>query len=208
MKDMTGKKFGKWIVLHRDYQAKIGTGVHTRWICQCECGQIKSVDGKTIRRGKSTQCTKCKNRKDFKITEEPLYKLLSGMKDRCYNESNGRFARYGGRGICVCEEWLQSYQKFKEWAMENGYIQGHRLTIERIDNDDGYNPNNCRFATYAEQSRNKSNNHYVFIDGKKMILMDALRLAGTPPSTYKTRIKLGWDENDAIWGRNKEAKKE
>lgn len=199
--DMTGQKCGKWTVVRMANSSGESDGGHTKWICECECGNISAVDGKTLRRGNSTQCISCRNKKSKKKTDEPLYRVWRGMKNRCSLTNLTISEDYAGRGIFVCEEWRNSYDTFKKWAIDHGYVEKSRLTIERIDNDAGYSPDNCRFATFLEQSRNKRNNHLVSIDGKEFILKDALCIAKTPYATYKTRIRLGWTEHDAIWGK-------
>src|SRR5699024_6188872 len=99
-----------------------------------------------------------------------LQKVLRNMRYRCYNENNSVYKYYGGKGITICEEWLQSFDNFYHWALLNGYKEG--LSIDRIDVNGPYSPENCRWATMEEQSRNKTNTVLVEYNGKKMTLRE------------------------------------
>ena len=112
------------------------------------------------------------------------------MKRRCNNPKNKRYKVYGGRGIKVCAEWEDSFENFCEWALNSGYSDD--LTIDRIDNDKGYSPDNCRWATAAEQNRNYSRNHMITYNGKTQCLADWADEYGIGRSTIIQRIKRGW----------------
>lgn len=115
-----------------------------------------------------------------------LYKTWDNMKQRCYNPHHSSYARYGGRGITVCNEWKTNYHAFKEWALSHGY-ESH-LTIDRIDNDKGYSPDNCRWLTIQEQQRNRSIRKdaiWVTIDGQRMTLKQAAERTGQKPDTFR-----------------------
>jgi len=118
-----------------------------------------------------------------------LYKVWCAMKERCANPHNKSYRRYGGRGITVCEEWERSFSAFREWAMENGYKD--KLTIDRIDTDVGYSPNNCRFVTTAQQNRNYSRNHLITYNGQTKCLSDWADELGINRATVLFRIKSG-----------------
>ena len=102
------------------------------------------------------QCMNCAEeaRRTHNRTKTPLYKVWTGMKQRCLNTNANRYDRYGGRGIQVCSEWQNSFEVFEKWMLENGYKNG--LTIDRKNNDGNYNPLNCRLCTMAEQNENKT----------------------------------------------------
>lgn len=107
------------------------------------------------------------------LSYDPLFNVLSKMHYRCENENHSEYKDYGGRGITVCEEWaMDNAQAFISWALENGWKKG--LEIDRIDNDKGYSPDNCRFVTRSENCRNKRNNHHVVINGEEMLLCEAI----------------------------------
>lgn len=125
-----------------------------------------------------------------------IYAIWVNMKKRCYNPNHISYKNYGGRGIFVCEQWLNDFQLFRTWAMENGYNE--KLTIDRIDNDGNYYPENCRWATVRQQSNNKRNNYKVTLNGVTKNLTEWVNLYGITYSAMKYRIKIGWSIEDAL----------
>lgn len=117
-----------------------------------------------------------------------IYRIWKAMKTRCLNPNFKRYDRYGGRGIKICDLWMD-FLPFYQWAMSAGYSD--ELSIDRINNDDGYYPENCRWATKSQQRRNYSQNHYVSIDGNIMILTDASKIFEVRPSTFLQKLKYG-----------------
>ena len=112
------------------------------------------------------------------------------MKERCNNPKNKRFKNYGARGIKVCDEWEHSFTKFENWAMANGYKAG--LSIDRIDNDKGYSPENCKWSTYVEQNRNRGNyNRLITYNGKTQCIAAWAEEVGLTDSALRVRIKKG-----------------
>ncbi len=125
-------------------------------IAKCpECKKGYRVVAPNVKNGKSTKCNNCYIRKGnptHKMTRTRIYYVWSSMKKRCINENDKSFSSYGGRGIKVCDEWMEDFSHFYEWAKNNGHQEN--LTIDRIDNDKGYSPKNCRWTTQSVQSRN------------------------------------------------------
>ena len=172
--DLTGKKFGKLEVI----------GVHdtgsrkTYYVCQCDCGNIKVVRADALISGATKSCGCIKKEQDkinltanhkHKMSGTRIYETWQDMKRRCYNKQNARYDRYGGRGITVCDEWLNNFQSFYDWAISNGYSDD--LTIDRIDNDGNYEPSNCRWSTAKEQSNNRGSNINITIGNATKSLM-------------------------------------
>jgi hypothetical protein len=149
--DLTGQRFGRLTVIRQAENDKFG---NICWWCRCDCGKEKAISGHHLRAGQSTSCgcVRIRRRKHGDAGSK-LYQVWANMKQRCLNSRNKRYKDWGGRGITVCKEWLESYDKFKAWAISSGYREG--LSIDRIDNDGDYCPDNCRWATASEQRRNQ-----------------------------------------------------
>lgn len=123
----------------------------------------------------------------------PLYNKWCSMKERCLNPNNSHYNRYGGRGIRVCDDWL-NFDTFRKWCLSNGYSPG--LTIDRIDNNGNYEPSNCRFVTSAVQNRNYSRNHKITHNGKTLCIADWEKETGINRATLLWRIKNGKSEEE------------
>lgn len=190
--DITGKRFGRWTVLSYAGDRK--------WNCRCNCGTERAVDGASLRKGLSTGCLKCHPRGHSKRIhgKQParLYNIWCGIIDRCENLNCHAYPRYGGRGISMCPEWRRSFECFRDWALTNGYAPN--LTIDRRDNDGHYEPNNCRWVTYAEQNRNYSRNRPIQYRGRTVLVCDLAVEVGLPQDILKNRIfRYGWPIEEA-----------
>jgi hypothetical protein len=118
-----------------------------------------------------------------------LYRVWCSMKERCNNPNNKSYSRYGGRGITICEDWMLSFEKFNEWAINNGYSEN--LTIDRKNNNGNYEPSNCRWITISEQNRNYSRNHLITYKGQTKCLSDWADSFGINRTTVAFRLKQG-----------------
>ena len=158
--DLTGRRYGRLTVISERGRRK---DRHILWRCLCDCGNETVVSGTDLRRGRAQSCG-CLQREKAAISpamtlrthgqsKTRLYHTWYGMRYRCNSTNSKDFPNYGGRGITICDEWRNDFAAFRDWAMSNGYRDD--LTIDRIDNDKGYSPDNCRWATIAEQNRNK-----------------------------------------------------
>jgi hypothetical protein len=129
-------------------------------------------------------------------THERLFSIWTGMRERCRNKNHAAYPRYGGRGVSVYEEWDKSYTTFRDWALSHGYKKD--LSIDRIDNDGGYHPLNCRWATMVQQCNNKSNCNYLTLHGERLTTIEWSRKLKIPRSTILNRISRGWSVEDAL----------
>ena len=152
--DMTDKKFSRLLVLKKADKKNN----KMRWLCKCDCGKELIVDGTKLRNGHTKSCgclqkdTIRQMRKTHGYSRTPLYVRWTGIKQRCLNENHTSYDRYGGRGITICEEWLD-YAVFKEWAERNSFEP--ELELDRIDNNKGYEPDNCRWVSKKVNSQNR-----------------------------------------------------
>lgn len=189
--DITGQRFGKWIVLKRSTNSKNGQAC---WLCRCICGRELIIRGSDLRSGNSTKCKHCSvigNKNSFRHGQygTRLYWIWKSMIQRCENLNHIGYKHWGGRGISVYSEWHDAKIFFK-WALINGYKE--ELQIDRIDNDGGYGPGNCRFVTAKEQHRNRRGNRLIKIGNKTKLLCEWVELSGIKRTTLMRRIELGW----------------
>lgn len=124
-----------------------------------------------------------------------LYRIWKAMRSRCNNPNASAYSRYGGRGIKVCKEW-DDFTSFRDWAMRNGYTD--ELTIDRIDNDGSYNPDNCRWATYEQQANNNPHNKVITVDGITDTVARQSARYGVSQYLVYDRLRLGWDAESAL----------
>ena len=197
--DMTGFEFNGCKVIER-------AGSENKravWLCECFCGNRFIERGSRIRNGskKSCGCLWKKKTIDRNTTHNKsrtrLYNIWCGMKARCNNPNNPAYDRYGGRGIKICEEWNNSFENFYDWSKENGYSK--ELTIDRIDNDRGYSPDNCRWADYYIQGRNKRNNKVINYKGKLRTRAEISEMTGLSYGTIRRRVQNKIDLDKPIW---------
>lgn len=222
IKDITGERFGRLTVI------ELTSKRHNRcaiWLCRCDCGNFTEVQGSYLRNGETRSCgclhdeLAAERGKTANLTHggyyDRLHRVWSGMLTRCRNSNHPEFHRYGGRGITVCAEWEKSYQAFKEWAYSHGYEDKApymECTIDRIDFDGNYCPENCRFISSKEQNRNLSTNRNITVGGQTKCIAGwaeilcispgaiygAERFRGIPPEAY---IKYRLEHKDAHYVR-------
>lgn len=200
-KDETGNIYGRLAVI-KEVGRKRGAVL---FLCECECGNKKEITGGDLRSGKVKSCGCYKKEylsKEYTthgLKKHRIYNIYHGMVDRCTNSENANFYRYGGRGIKVCDEWLNEESgllAFYEWSLSNGYDE--KLTIDRIDNDGNYEPSNCRWITFKKQQNNKSTNHYVEINGETKTLKEWSEIYQISYATIFQRLKRGWSDVEAV----------
>lgn len=163
-----GKKFGRITVLGVPFHA--GKGLKVHFVGQCECGTVKLFDANHVTGGRSRSCgclsseVTTKKNLTHGQTRTRLYRVWEAMKYRCGSEHCTRFDDYGGRGIAVCDEWRDSFEAFRDWAFASGYTDD--LTIDRIDVNGNYEPDNCRWVDMVTQMRNTRRAKYVTAFGE------------------------------------------
>lgn len=190
--DITGQTINNWYVIKEAGRTKLNS---ITYLCRCLlCGDEKIVDGHTIRKGTSKSCGCWKSiKKEYARTRDRLYGIWLGIKKRCYNPKCKEYIRYGGRGIIMCDEWKNDYDVFKEWAYDHGYdINAPRgaCTIERLDVNGNYSPDNCTWCTVKEQNNNKRDNVFVTYNNETHTLSQWSEIVGIKPSTLRQRINV------------------
>lgn len=189
-----GDRYGRLTVIERT------DGVR-RWICRCDCGNVITVCQDHLRSGHIRSCgclrkeLTSKRVKRHGDSHTQLHNKWCEMNSRCNFTHGDRYGYYKGRGIRVCEEW-KSYEAFKEWSLKNGWEPG--LSLDRIDNDGPYSPDNCRWVPFKQQCRNRSTNVKITIGGETHILTEWLEMYNVSKHTYYSRLHMGWNQIDAI----------
>lgn len=203
MSDLVGKRIGKLLVLSKTTVKKYtkkGTWNISAYVCLCDCGNKKTLRRDYLISGRAKSCgcyraeaaanaTRTHGKSKGSKNHHPLYDVWSSMIQRCHNKNVKGYGLYGGRGITVCDKWLKDFENFYKWSMANGYRKG--LSIDRINNNEGYSPENCRWTTSYEQSRNKRTNITIEFQGKRQCLQDVADSLGVNRSTLNYRYKHG-----------------
>lgn len=199
VRDLKGMKFGKLTVIELDsLHGKIGAS----WKCLCECGNTTIARMKHLTYGntKSCGCLKKELGTIFDIDDNKesyrIYHIWNGMKSRCYSKNNDSYHNYGGRGIEICNEWLNDFMSFYNWAINNGY--SNELSIDRIEVNGNYEPSNCRWATDKEQQNNRRNNLHVTINGVTKTGAQWEDEYDLARGSVGKRISIGWSGEDLL----------
>lgn len=198
-KDLTGAKIGFLEVLKRadDYVYSSGRK-ETMWLCRCKCGNEVLVHvGNLHKHGTvSCGCSKVKRLTKHGMADTRIDIIYRGMKQRCYDSGAANYCNYGGRGIKICDEWLNNKQSFFEWAEYNGYSDS--LSIDRIDVNGDYSPENCRWVTQKVQSNNRRDNVMIEHNGMLKTVAEWSSEFGIPYQTIYSRLRAGWSVADAL----------
>lgn len=200
--DIKGQVFGRLTVLERD---SFVNG-KTRWLCGCKCGKQVSVIGQLLRNGRTKSCGCLRSDRAAEtarkhggyVGRKPTrtMRVWKNMIQRTCNPNCPMYSRYGGAGISVCESW----QTFEGFIADMGEAP-NGLTLERIDNGKGYGPNNCKWATYAEQNRNKANSKKLTLNGRTQVAADWIAELGLTHDQVYKRIRRGWSDEEVLLGR-------
>ena len=192
--DLTGQRFGRLIVIKRADNSKDN---RAKWLCKCDCGNEKNIVGKSLRKMKTQSCG-CLQKEKAKMVNTKhgkrytkLNKTWNSMKQRCNNSNCKQYKNYGGRGIKVCEEWVDKengFMNFYNWAMQNGFQEN--LTIDRIDVNGNYEPDNCRWTDMKQQCNNRRDNHNITYNNETHTIAEWSEILKIKRYTLYSRINM------------------
>jgi hypothetical protein len=192
-RDLTGNRFGNLTVMWMSNQ-RIGGKIG--WWCKCDCGTPCIVTGDHLMRG--TKSCGCLRKLGYHTThgrsKRPEWRVWEHLRQRCYNSADKSYPDYGGRGIAVCEAW----QFFENFYSDMGPRPSLRHSIDRVDNDGPYSPENCRWATRTEQARNRRSNRLVTVYGQTKTAAEWIELYGLNPWRFYGRLNRGWSAEKAL----------
>lgn len=212
-KNLIGKKFGYLTVVEEAQRVRYAKGYRYYWKCQCECGNFTVVREDSLldkrRNHQSCGChqydimrekmRKLGSQAKHGHSRESLFNIWYLIKYRCENAKCDRYEDYGGRGIKMCGEWRDEqtgYTCFKEWSLANGYMPG--LSIDRIDNNGDYCPENCRWTDCVTQNRNTRKNVWIEYNGVTKLAVEWAEELRIPYKSFMQRIYRGWDIEKVI----------
>lgn len=194
-----GDRFGRLTIIKEMSQKN----KPRRFLCECECGNQKVVSLSKLRTGntKSCGCLQKEVRESFLTithgqSNTRIYNIWAGMKDRCLSSNNPTFKHYGGRGIKICDAWL-NFEPFYKWALQNGYHDN--LSIERINNNGNYEPNNCEWATQKKQSNNTRRSKFIEFNGQKKTIKEWAEHLDIKYLLLYKRLSRGWSIEKAFY---------
>lgn len=201
-----GRKYNRLTVIAFENTKRGKTGCWN-WIVRCDCGTLKSVNPYRVLNGntKSCGCYKAEQTVEYNKKEKVkhkgrrtrLYTIWHGMKQRCHCETSHDYKNYGARGIIVCDEWRNDFSAFRDWALDNGYTD--KLSIDRIDVNGSYCPENCRWTDCKTQNRNRTTNVIVSYRGKEYNYAELAEIAGISYGALYARINhFGWSVEKAV----------
>lgn len=206
--DLTGLKFGRLTVVGREGKTKYGAAC---WLCKCECGNNTIVIGDELRKGSTRSCgclakeltsNRMKNREPHNKSHGKagtrIYKEWIEMKRRCTNTKDTCYKRYGARGIKVCEEWLISFEAFYNDVSKLPHFGEKGYSLDRIDNNGNYEPNNVRWADSKTQANNRRNCCYISYKGEQLTIKQLAERYGVSYNKLYKRIKANWNIDEAI----------
>jgi hypothetical protein len=201
--DLTGKRFGKLTAISQgEYKGK-----NTTWKCMCDCGNEREYLTYNLTSGKSNSCGCARIETLKKVMtkhggrQTRLYQIFKGMSQRCYNENSPAYQYYGGKGVFICDEWKNDFAVFREWAEGNGYTES--MSIDRINPNGNYCPENCRWTSMQKQQNNKLNSAFIIINEEKLTIAEWAENNKTNKATlyskfYRLFDQLGLSRSEII----------
>ena len=198
IRDLSGLEFDRLTVI--EYHHTVN-GL-SYWRCRCKCGNEKIIRGQCLLSGESRSCG-CLARELSSTRNSThngrktrLYHVWIDMKQRCTNANQPDYPNWGGRGIRVCEEWMNSFESFRDWALRSGYDP--KLSIDRIDVNGNYEPSNCRWITMKEQNSNRRSNKWIEYNGERHTVTQWSEILGGNRNLVSRRLKCGWSVEKAL----------
>lgn len=200
LSDISGARFGRLLVLGRDHGARHGKGIPARWHCRCDCGSTKSVSGADLRRGDIRSCGCLARELTLKrgfheqgVRRRQWYRCWLGLRSRCNDPGSKDFPNYGGRGIRVCARWDDPFAFYADMGDPPS-----GASIDRIDNDGPYSPENCRWASVKQQARNRRTSTYLTLGGRTMTVAEWAAEIGVTPTALHKRASKGWGDAQVL----------
>lgn len=189
-RNIIGQKFGRLTVTDRAERPTEYTNTHAYWMCQCECGNTLIARGSELRRGsiQSCGCLQIDTSTTHGMRHTPIYSEWCTIKQRCFNPNNGSYKDYGERGITMCDSWKNSFEAFYEDVSKLPNFRKDGYSINRIDNDGNYEPNNVEWSDNTTQANNKRNNHCIEFNGKTQTIAQWADELGINKYTLYNRI--------------------
>lgn len=205
--DFTGERYGKLVAIRRAGANKHGVSM---WLCRCDCGVEKIVSSMCFRAGKTKSCgchrsdVLCAGRAGLHAqslrhgkSNTREHRIWQNILHRCLTPTAGGYERYGGRGVKVCDRW-QGKSGFESFLADMGPAPSRSHTVDRIDNDGNYEPENCRWATPKQQATNRRNNKPLEFRGEVKLMCEWCALLGIHKATLSGRLKRGWSVEKAL----------
>lgn len=194
--DLSGRRFGRWVVISKSGKRHN----QTYWWCRCDCGTLREVNPVSLKNARSTSCG-CYKRELMKKrdvahskTHSVEYNTWTRMKNRCCNHKSSDYKHYGGRGIKVCDKWVNSFESF----LADMGKRPKGMSIDRIDVNGDYCPENCRWADNITQMNNRTNNKYLTYKSQTKTMSEWAREKGLSPGTLLARLKRGWSIEESL----------
>ena len=183
--NLVGQKFGELTVIEN---AGYSCSGHTNlWICKCSCGNFTTVRGTNLKSHHTISCGCKKGKTIHNKWNTRLYRIYQNMKQRCYNPKNKWYKNYGQRGITINKDWLDDFMNFYNWAINNGYSE--ELTLDRINVNGNYEPDNCRWATKIQQQNNMRSNKFITYKNESHTIHEWERIFNLPSSYLRSRLR-------------------
>ena len=199
IKNHCGEKYGRLTVINFVERKNR----QSYWKCICDCGNEIVIPISYLIVGDTKSCgylrkenARKNGKKNKFVQNKRLYRIWIDMKRRCYSTKRISYKYYGQKGICICDEWKNSFKAFQDWALNNGYED--TLSIDRINNNGNYEPSNCRWATIKQQNNNMSTNHYIEYNNEKYTLKQLCEKYNFDYDLTRNRLKYGWTLEKAI----------